>query len=99
MSKQIAREITSSILTAVNREVYTMDTETDGALFMERARVVISALTMCRTIDDAWEMALGLSNLWMPTPSRTPYPYNSAEYNTVEIFCLCIKKAFDRRYL
>jgi hypothetical protein len=99
MATLIAKEITSSILSAVNREMYEIDTETDGDLFAERARAVETALNMSVTIDDAWEMALGLADLWMPTPSRTPFAYNSVEYNTVEIFCLCIKKAFDRRYL
>ena len=93
MSNLITMEVSNKINSAITRELYEIDTETDYAIILERLQQVEKAMDMCVSLDDAWLMAMYCAKLWMPTPQSKAFEYNSIEYNTVEIFCMCVIKA------
>ena len=88
--------VISKIRSTLTRE--TMGTfansEISGYILVERLAQLEKAMALAVSEDDAWTLALACANLWMPNPSRSgEFVYNSVEYNTVEIFCLCVLKA------
>ena len=89
---KIIREVSNEI----NRALYEdfANTESSPDIFRKRLNTLESAMRITSTLNAAWEMAVACANLWMPNPSRSgEFIYNSVEYNTVEIFCLCVLKA------
>lgn len=89
-----AEIVARKIYSKVSETFWTFNTETDSHIMQERLEQIERAMAHILSVDDAWKMALACAALWMPSPSRSPFEYNSVEYNTVEIFCLCTRNAY-----
>lgn len=93
-----ADSVVNRVSSTINKMLYEVDTETSPALFSERLETLRRCLRKVVTLEDAWDVALSIANLWCPTPSSMAFEYNSVEYNTIEIFCLCVRRAYIDYY-
>ena len=89
--KIVTVKIHSEINRALWEEFYGV--ETDSRVFQERMEWLEAGLRNMVSLDDAWNYAVNVANLWIPAPQSKALEYNTVEYNTVEIFCLCVHKA------
>jgi hypothetical protein len=90
--------VANKIASQINGFLYTVNTETSHGIIQERLAQIKRAMKLLPQVEDCWTMAIACADIWMPLPSKNgPFVYDSVEYNTVEIFCLCVRLAYNDR--